>query len=158
MTVKKPTEQEKRFCKFLSIYRIPETAAALAGYKNPKKAVKKLLLNESITKYLKRNDPSPETSEIEAGLRRLAFGSGADIIRLVSAENISALPLDEMDLMLISEIKIPRDGCIEIKLHDRQKALEKLLEIKKESASDPSDSFFKALEAGAKALESEEEQ
>ena len=48
-----------------------------------------------------------------------------------------------MDLFLISEIKRPKDGAMEIKLFDRVKALEKLENLS--AANGAADSLFDAI-------------
>lgn len=62
----------------------------------------------------------------EAGYYRLAFGGVSDAMQLLYTDKPSAQQLKEMDLFMISEIKKPKDGMLEIKFFDRLKALEKL--------------------------------
>ena len=59
--------------------------------------------------------------------------------------------LEAMDLYMISEIKRPKDGAMEIKFFDRLKALEKLSEAQQASAEN-SLPFYKALENSAEIL------
>ena len=61
-----------------------------------------------------------------AGYQRLAFGSICDAISLLYKSDPSKEDLEGMDLFLVSEIKRPKDGSMEIKFFDRLKALEKL--------------------------------
>ena len=61
-----------------------------------------------------------------SGYYRLAFGNIADAVSLLFAENPTRENLGEMDLFLVSEIKRPKDGSMEIKFFDRLKALEHL--------------------------------
>ena len=70
------------------------------------------------------------------GYRRLAFGSTSDAASLMFEENPSRETLENMDLFLVSEIKRPKDGAMEIKFFDRVKALEKLetLSMEREGA------------------------
>ena len=61
-----------------------------------------------------------------AGYQRLAFGSICDAVSLLYKSNPTREDLADMDLFLVSEIKRPKDGSMEIKFFDRLKALEKL--------------------------------
>ncbi len=61
-----------------------------------------------------------------AGYARLAFGSVKDAVGLLYKSNPTDEELEDADLFLVSEIKRPRDGSMEIKFFDRLKALEKL--------------------------------
>ena len=72
-----------------------------------------------------------------AGYYRMAFGGVAG----------------EMDLFMISEIKKPKDGMLEIKFFDRLKALEKL-GCQQENSAGVS-GLFDAIGRGAKTLGSE---
>ncbi len=67
----------------------------------------------------------PGMQEVADGLRRIAFGGIADVIRLLTAEEIKDLDPESLDLVMISELKFQRGGGIEVKLQDRVKALEK---------------------------------
>lgn len=89
------------------------------------------------------------------GYQRLAFGNISDAVSLLFSERPTAEQLRNMDLFMVSEIKKPKDGMLEIKFFDRLKALEKL-GTEKESATGVSD-LFDAIGRGAKAV-SENEQ
>ena len=91
-------------------------------------------------------------AELIAGYRRLAFGSVADAVRLLLTSDGDA-PLDPetLDLFLVSEIKRPKAGGLEIKFFDRQKALDRLSELLGGN-TDGALPFYAALEASAKAL------
>lgn len=70
------------------------------------------------------------------GLKRLAFGSINDAVELVfSEETISSDRLAKMDFFNISEIKKIKGGGVEIKIFDRHKALETLIEYQNSSNS-----------------------
>lgn len=98
--------------------------------------------------------PEIKLSEVEAGLRRLAFGDLSDVIRLISAEKISELEPEKMDLMLISELKYSKNG-VEVKLYDRMKAMCRLAELAEQTAEIGEEGFFEALEKSAASLECE---
>ena len=87
------------------------------------------------------------------GYQRLAFGNIADAVSLLYMENPSRADLSEMDLFLVSEIKRPKDGSMEIKFFDRLKALEKL-ESKQEEENGVQ-SLFDAIDEGAKSIGSD---
>jgi hypothetical protein len=64
-----------------------------------------------------------------SGLERLAFGSCNDAVYLVFSEELPpADVISGLDLFNVSEVKRVKGGGVEVKLFDRQKALEKLLE------------------------------
>lgn len=62
----------------------------------------------------------------------------------------SKAQLENMDLFLVSEIKRPKDGAMEIKFFDRLKALEKL--ENDNSLSDNAKSLYDAISQSAKAV------
>ena len=81
--------------------------------------------------------------------RRLAFGSVSDAVRLLLHEaGDEPLDLDRLDLFLVSDIKRPKGGGMEIKFFDRQKALERLEELQA-GTSDGALPFYRALERSA---------
>ena len=88
-----------------------------------------------------------------AGYYRMAFGGVADALKLLYTEHPSDEQLSEMDLFMISEIKKPKDGMLEIKFFDRLKALEKLGGQQDESAGVAG--LFDAIGRGAQSAVSE---
>lgn len=80
-----------------------------------------------ISQLAEKNDFS---QLIQTGLKRLAFGSAADAVRLAFSEGeIPSSEIAKMDFFNVSEIKKVKGGGVEIKVFDRQKALEKLIEF-----------------------------
>lgn len=77
------------------------------------------------------------------GYYKLAFGSIADAVSLLYADNPTKEELSKMDLFSVSEIKRPKDGSMEIKFFDRLKAIEHL-EKETEEESTARD-FFDAI-------------
>ncbi len=68
--------------------------------------------------------------QVMSGLERLAFGEVSDAVRLVLAEECPAEEeMRRMNLFNLSEIKRVKGGGVEIKIFDRQKALEKMMEF-----------------------------
>ena len=67
--------------------------------------------------------------QVMSGLERLAFGDISDAARLVLLEELpSEEVLCRMNLFNVSEIKRVKGGGVEVKLFDRQKALERMME------------------------------
>ena len=91
-----------------------------------------------------------DSGSVAAGLRRLAFGSCADAVYLVFAEELPPADIiEELDLFNVSEIKRVKGGGVEVKLFDRMKALEKLYELENAfSDRDRAASLIRALNAG----------
>lgn len=153
-------EKEKLFCAYYSDLRNARSAAAKAGYgvMASKKAAR-LMSRRDIKKEIDRLDRQKLASsqEVVSGYRQLAFGSVADALSLVWAEeNPGKAELEGLDLFNISEIKRPKGGGIEIKFFDRLKALERLEQLS--SAAVREDSalpFYRALEKSAAALKGE---
>ena len=91
---------------------------------------------------------------VRAGLERLAFGSINDAVKLLLCEDSSeTTDISKLDLFNVSELKRVKGGGIEIKLFDRQKALEKLWEMENTADINSSaESFFNAIKSGAEAI------
>lgn len=71
-----------------------------------------------------------DSGNVVAGLKRLAFGSCTDAVYLVFADELPPPSvISNLDLFNVSEIKRVKGGGVEVKLFDRQKALEKLFEF-----------------------------
>lgn len=71
-----------------------------------------------------------DSGNVVAGLKRLAFGSCTDAVYLVFADELPPPSvISSLDLFNVSEIKRVKGGGVEVKLFDRQKALEKLFEF-----------------------------
>ena len=153
MAKKTLSEKEELFCSYLELGLSPREAAARSGYLFPERTAMKLLSKKEIMSAIKKREPkAPTNAEIIAMLRRLSFGSIADVIRLITAEDISALNPDELELSSISELKFSKSGAIEVKFFDRLKALEGLSRFSKEQDR-PDISFFEALDKSAAELE-----
>lgn len=108
----------------------PELAAEKAGYTGDcEQKGEELICRPEISAELERLSRQREKSLANmaaAGYQRLAFGSICDAISLLYKSDPSKEDLEGMDLFLVSEIKRPKDGSMEIKFFDRLKALEKL--------------------------------
>ena len=146
------TPKEDKFCCFYALNGNARLSAVLSGYKNvPEVKAMKLLMRKDIAEKI-RNYRKICSEDLKAlaitGYRQLAFGSIADCIKLLYGEFSDISALDTMNLSMISELKKPKDGSMEIKFFDRLKALEKLTEIEQlsEESSIP---FYQALEKSA---------
>lgn len=150
-------KRERTFCLLVSQGKPIDKAAHLAGYKDSL-AGASLIARDEITKEIIRilgNRKRLMKSLAYLGYEHLAFGNIDDCISLLSSEDISADRLKNMDLFMISEIKKPKDGAMEIKFFDRLKAMEKLYssdEGQKECVP-----FYEALEKSAMALVNRDE-
>ncbi|MBR6106927.1 MAG: terminase small subunit [Oscillospiraceae bacterium] len=91
-----------------------------------------MLRMPSCRSYLSRlaaQPPLPLQSLVIAGLSRLAFGAANDAAKLVFAEkSLTDAQIEQLDLFHVTSIKQDKAGGIEIRLADRQQAMEKLLE------------------------------
>ena len=124
--MKELTRKEKLFCLYYAMDQDAPQAAARAGYASPREAAARLLQREDVRSVIcDCTPPAVREDEILAGYRKLAFGSGADALRLLFG-SVPPDELDQLDLFNVSEIKRPKDGALEIKFFDRLKALEHL--------------------------------
>jgi len=149
------TRKEDKFCCFYSSNGNVRLSAVMAGYSsNPEQTGQQLLTRGDIAGRVKEyRDTRVNDLRLMAllGYERLAFGSIADCIQLLYMEAPTLQRLEAMDLFMISEIKKPKDGAMEIKFFDRIKALEKLSEAQ-EDTHEKSLPFYKALERSADML------
>ena len=152
------SKREKSFVRWYCATLNPREAAVKAGFgEGAEEKGLELLRKPRISAEIKRElELEQETVKVKAvrGLMRAAFGSSADIVKLLCCEDVRLLSVEAiegLDLFLISEIKRPRDGSMEIKLADRLKAMERLLSLD-ESAQPQAAPLYRALaEAAASA-------
>lgn len=132
----------------------PCLAAKRAGYdKNAETVGEKLLCRNDIADEIENLSKQREktlANMASVGYQRLAFGNISDAVSLLYMENPSQADLGTMDLFLVSEIKRPKDGSMEIKFFDRLKALEKL--EKNNIAENDAKSLFEAISESAKTV------
>lgn len=156
------SQKEQLFCKIYSKTRNAKESAARSGYTLfLEKTGEKLLAKKSIRAEIKRLDKDKIASNLEvcAGLRRLAFGSVNDALKLLyNFEDLSEEELNSLDLFNVCDIKKPKSGGIEIKFYDRQKALEKLFSVSCEQKNEEIMPFYEALEKSANALAKNEKE
>ena len=157
--LKQLTSRETLFCRFYASCRNGREAAYRAGYTVcPEISAKKLLSQKRIREEIAAldNEQNASLEEVRAGLRRVAFASCADAVRLLLAEPDETLDIESLDLFAVSEIKRPKTGGMEIKFFDRIKALEKLGELSDREQNDAARPFYDALEKSAAALDGDE--
>lgn len=127
-------ELKNLFALFYASGKSVKEAGILAGFSHDEAEAEgiKLLKLRSVQKLVKRYTQNglSGTDGIKTGLRRLAFGEINDIMEVVlSDEPIGLNRLFKMNFYNISEVKKVKGGGLEVKLFDRQRAMEKLLEI-----------------------------
>ena len=138
--------REKEFCACFAETGDAKLSARLSGYRlNSRAKGIKLLARDDIQTEINRLVKSKEKlarTLASVGYQRLAFGNTSDAVSLIFSEDPGEADIGSMDLFMISEIKKPKDGSIEIKFFDRLKALEKLEQI---SSDSPFANFFDAI-------------
>ena len=142
----KLTAREKEFCLCFLQTGDASFSAREAGFSDAERTGRRLLCEERVIAMLERLTALQNRllgSMAVTGYQRLAFGNAADAVSLVYEQTTDREALGKMDLFLISEIKRPKDGAMEIKLFDRVKALEKLEIMSAQSRT--SDSLFDAI-------------
>lgn len=150
--MKKLSARESLFCKLYVSARNGREAAYKAGYTVcPEIVSKKLLSQEKIKEQIAAAEKERAVSgaEIREGLRRLAFASSADAVKLLLADEFKETDIEALDLFNIAEIKRAKAGGLEIKFFDRLKALEKLCEMSDSSETNTAAPFYSALERSA---------
>lgn len=152
--IKKSLPKRKAaFCAYLVSTGDPVLAAKRAGYtQNPARAAERLMADAQVleeARCIASEREAAMSALCSVGYQRLAFGSVADAVSLLFMENPTPEQLHEMDLFLVSEIKKPKDGMLEIKFADRLKALEKLEQGSRGSGACD---LFDAIGQGAKAV------
>lgn len=153
----KLTAREREFCLSFMQSGDAQLSAQRAGFRNPDSEGERLLCNEKICAELERLSELRGrllTALSVIGYQRLAFGSAADAASLLFEENPSREALGKMDLFLVSEIRRPKDGAMEIKFFDRARALEKLASLSMERES--SSSLYDAIGSVAERSESDD--
>jgi len=148
---------KKLFCYYFLKLRNVREAGVKAGFNKENAFVEgmRILDNANTQRYIDSlsEKVSSQNGLVRAGLERLAFGSINDAVTMVfSEEVVSCDEISKLDLFNVSEIKRVKGGGVEIKLFDRQKALEKLWEIENTAdVNSSAESFFNAIKAGADA-------
>jgi hypothetical protein len=88
-------------------------------------------------------------AELAALIADLAFARADDAVRLAFSPEEGTAGLD---LQLVREIKRAGNGAVELKLLDREKLIELLVELLKPTDSADSESLYSAIDNAAKRL------
>lgn len=150
------TPAEKLFCQICAETNDIRAAVAKSGVAEsdgsnlpPESIASSLLDRVEVRREIARWEKlhRARQAQLQAGIRRLAFGSVTDAVRLLlTDEPPSAEELERMDLFNVSEIKRPKNGGLEIRFYDRLKALE-LLAAHSGEENDALGGFLKALKS-----------
>lgn len=112
----------------------------------------KMLCDKKVQREIKKLDKNDiqTLTYVKTGLSRLAFGSVNDVVSIIFDEQPTVHKIMQADLFNVSEIKRVKGGGVEVKFFDRQKALEKLVELDPE-LKDVSDAqqFLQAVYSGS---------
>ncbi len=133
MPENKLTQKRKAFCcNYVLLGNVAE-AAIRAGFSSDTALLDgvECLQSAECKKLISQlRDVLSDSGNVVSGLKRLAFGSCTDAVYLVFADELPpAHVISGLDLFNVSEIKRVKGGGVEVKLFDRQKALEKLFEF-----------------------------
>lgn len=91
---------------------------------------------------------------VKTGLSRLAFGSINEAAALIFSDDITRDDILRADLFNVSEIKRDKNGGVEMKFFDRQKALEKLVELDPELREvSAAQEFLEAVYSGSQDID-----
>ncbi len=122
MDVPEASEKRRFAAAYLRCFD-PEEAAAAVGARDGIR----LLTTPAVKRELELQKSLYEVSrqDILRRLAQLAFGRANDCVRLVLEDSPD---LSALDLSLLSEVKRNDKGTVEVKLIDRIRALERLLE------------------------------
>lgn len=145
------TKREIEFCRYYAVCRNGREAAAKAGFAFPERSGMRLLARESIASEIEKiSVKGQDTASAALGLKRIAFGSVADAVKLIlSQEEINP---EELDLFMVSEIKRTDKGGVEIKFFDRIKALTALMQVSSEDDTNETSQFVDAIFKGASVI------
>lgn len=116
----------------------------------------RLLCDGRVKREIRKLDKEDEQSLCYArsGLTRLAFGSVNDAAALIFDDDITYEKIMKADLFNVAEIKRVKGGGVEMKFFDRQKAIEKLVELDPEFREDTgAQAFLEAVCEGARSSE-----
>lgn len=134
MTESNKTSNAQLFCCYYAKLGNIFEAAVRAGF-SPNSALVEGMNILKQKKYQKNisalmSDTVCSSQLVKSGLERLAFGSSNDAVYLVFSEEMpSPEKISSLDLFNVSEIKRVKGGGVEVKLFDRQKAMEKMYEF-----------------------------
>lgn len=85
-------------------------------------------------------------TDVVRRMAELAFGKANDCVRLALEEEP---PVERLDLSLLSEVKRSEKGMVEIKLIDRLRVLEQLVQAAEDDSNEEIDAFLRAMQGDA---------
>ena len=109
-----------------------ETAVRLGAEPSQAKQIEAdYLANKAVKREIRKLDKEDVQTlcYVKTGLSRLAFGSINEAAALVFSEEPTREEVLRADLFNVAELKKVKGGGVEMKFFDRQRALEKLVEL-----------------------------
>lgn len=158
------TKKQRQFCHEWTLLHNEREAAVRAGYfhRQAEETAAALLQKKAVEKEILQQESlyhricSPQ--ELQAALRRVVFGSINDVLRLfLHGEELTDEEIDKLDLFMVAELKRSKDGGMEIKLLDRLKALDMMMQTEG-SQQDGITTLLQALDSSASRQEQEEKE
>ena len=147
--------RRRAFCRWYAVLGDPCEAAVRAGYpqETAAAAAAELLAKPSCRRELAAAGSLSALSVrqlVIAGLKRLAFGRTNDAFRLLLTD--APAEIGELDLFPVSAVRRDKNGSVELRFFDRQKALEQLLVCAAEEESQAAaETVLSALRGGEEA-------
>lgn len=150
-------KKRRRFAEIFVSCQDAELAALLSGISTASTAAEesvKLLCGKRLQRRVERLLQSRRKllANVRTGLERIAFNRCNDAVALAFADQSSLTrnAIRQMDLSCVSAIKRDKDGGVDIKLLDRQSALEALMRLDElESSCGSAEEFLNALNGEA---------
>ena len=148
------TKKEKDFCARYVLTGNVTEAAEKAGFAFPEHSGARLLTKSAVLSEIANLKATYYSSdEAIAGLKRIAFSSSKDAVKLLLALGTGEFcDTENLDLFMVSEIKLSKGGGVEIKFFDRIKALGLLLDRAKVIQNEKSSDLISAITEGAENL------
>lgn len=133
-----------------------ETAVRLGADPHDAKQIEaELMASQAVRREIRRLDKEDAQGlcYVKTGLSRLAFGSINEAAALAFSEEPSREDILKADLFNVAEIRRVKGGGVEMKFFDRQKALEKLVELDPELREvSAAQEFLDAVYAGSQEM------
>lgn len=82
-------------------------------------------------------------------MKQMAKSRPNDVVKLAFLDEEQLGEIDKLDLMMLSELKPTGNGGVEVKLNDRLKTLERILELLDGGPEEKARALYQALENGA---------
>ncbi len=138
-------EKRRKFADILSLSGDPVLAARLTGLQPCEcgDILDKKAIRRKVNRYLQNRREMYGT--VRSGLERIAFNRCNDAVKLAFSGKEGA-EIEDLDLSCISAIKRDKDGGVDMKFFDRQRALETLMQLDEaESSCSGAEEFLAAV-------------